>query len=185
MYFSLKWISLYQSNISNMISLFCTVLLSTPSFSCFLEQLEMSLTFSFSAVMGLLSYRCHFFRRLGAGRAAAGVPGPCGGAEGPLSEQTSRVQAHPPGSQKPHGAGGRKRGGGLGLWWVTESSPQRTALQWSRWCLLIVQSAGSRRVIPVHPFAGVWGCTESPRMLFWGPLSAQTTAAWHFSFAWN
>lgn len=61
--------------------------------------------------------RCHIFHRLGAGagRAARGVPGCGGGAEGPLSQQTPRVPAHAERGQESHGAGRRQRDGGLRL----------------------------------------------------------------------
>lgn len=67
--------------------------------------------------MGFLSNCCHIFHRLGAGagRVAAGVPGCGGGAEVPDSEQQPCIPAHLTGGQKPHGAGGRQRRGGLGL----------------------------------------------------------------------
>lgn len=61
---------------------------------------------------------CHTFRRLGAGarRAAAGVPGCGGGAQGPRPQQTSRLPAHAEGGQKPHGTERRRRHGRLRLW---------------------------------------------------------------------
>lgn len=62
----------------------------------------------------------HIFHRLGvgAGRGAAGVPGCGGGAESPLSEQTSRLPARPARGQDPHRPGGRQLGGRLWLQWV-------------------------------------------------------------------